>query len=432
MTDSCFIEILKHEIVPAMGCTEPAASALAGAKARELIGKDEVAEVRISASRDMVKNAMGVSIPGCLLKGLSAAVALGIAGGDTARKLSILSDVDEKMVDYASTLEPVLELAGDVPSLYVCVSVKSKTGHEASVTISGEHDSFSKVVLDGKVLNEVTSCGKANGESDFFADVTLGDVLSFADNVKVEEIDFLKDAIKANFNIAKYGMSHCFGLQVGKTMAKDITGKPADINQAFQLGAAYAAAGSDARMCGCPMPVYINSGSGNQGLTVTVPVKTVGEYLGAGEEKILRAVCVSELVGLMLTEKKSRLSALCGAFTAAIGTACAYAYLFGGGAGAMDEVINIMVANLTGIICDGAKKTCALKIYSCLEAAAMAVRLAFNGQCPDDKCGIVGADSRESISHLSIISKEGMEGTDKTIYSIMLDKVNSGSGNSLC
>lgn len=137
---------------------------------------------------------------------------------------------------------------------------------------------------------------------------------------------------------------------------------------------------------------------------------------------ILRAICVSELVGLMLTEKKSRLSALCGAFTASIGTACAYAYLLDGNDRTMDRVINTMVANLTGIICDGAKNTCALKIYSCLEAAAMAVKLALNGRSPDEQCGIVGNDSHSSISNLSMISKEGMEETDQTIYSIMTDK----------
>ena len=167
-------------------------------------------------------------------------------------------------------------------------------------------------------------------------------------------------------------------------------------------------------------PVIINSGSGNQGLTVTLPIYWVGRYLKCSDEAIARAVCTSELVGLVLTARKDRLSALCGAFTAAIGTACGYVFLLGGDVRQMDMAIRNMVANLTGIICDGAKNTCALKIYSCLEAASMSVKLAQKGHSPGKESGIVGSDSLESILHLTKISSEGMEKTDKTILSIML------------
>ncbi len=413
------LTLLRSEVVPAMGCTEPAASALAGAKAREYLEGD-VAEVRIAASRDMVKNAMGVGIPNCPHKGIAVAVALGVAGGDSSKKLNILSNVSPEMVERASALKTELEMVRDVPALYVEVTLKSDTGHTASVAISGEHDSFSRIVVDGKTLVENgATCYSNTRTTTYFDGVSLNDIVDFADTVDVSDLDFLRTAIEENMKIASYSMKHRYGLQVGRVMAEGMD-KPADLDQAFRLGSAYAAAGSDARMSGCTMPVYINSGSGNQGMTVTIPVKIAGDFLGLKEDRILRAACVSELVGLMLTEKKNRLSALCGAFTASIGTACGYVHLMGGDPEIMDKAINTMVANLTGIICDGAKKTCALKIYSCLEAAAMSVKLAFNGNAPDE-CGIVGADSGASISNLSRITSQGMEEPDQTIYSILVD-----------
>ncbi len=416
-----FTALLEREVVPAMGCTEPAASALAGAKARELL-EGSVSKVIISASRDMVKNAMGVGIPGCSLKGISAAVALGVAGGDTSRKLSILSSVTPQMAAFASKLSTELELAKDVPSLYVEVTLQSDTGHSVSVAISDEHDSFSKIVVDGTVKVDTTASCHTKKADNALENIEITDILHYAETVDPSTLGFLQTAVDSNMEIAKYSLKHRFGLQVGRVMAEGLANPPENLDCAFRLGAAHAAAGSDARMSGCPMPVYINSGSGNQGITVTVPVQILGTYLGLSQEKILRAICISELVGLMLTEKKSRLSALCGAFTAAIGTACAYAYLLDGKKETIDRVINTMVANLTGIICDGAKNTCALKIYSCLEASAMAVKLAISGRSPGEECGIVGNDSQSSISNLSMISKEGMEETDQTIYSIMVDK----------
>ena len=199
------------------------------------------------------------------------------------------------------------------------------------------------------------------------------------------------------------------------------------VDDAMRKAAALAASGSDARMSGSCRPVIINSGSGNQGITVTVPVALLSEYLKCGEEKLLSALAISELVGLILTNKKARLSALCGAFTASIATASAWVYLLGGGLKEMDAAINNMIANLTGIICDGAKKTCALKIYSSLIAASVAVHLAMRGMSASKESGIVGSDSLESIKYLSKLSHEGMEETDKTILKIMIEKSSTNS-----
>lgn len=415
-------ELLKKEMLPAMGCTEPAASALAGAKAREILESSEIENIEVYASRDMVKNAMGVGIPNCELKGILAAVALGVAGGETSKALSILSDVSSDQVERAKKYSISLQLVENVVPLYVSVKISSNDGY-AIATVSGEHDRFSHLEKNNKVLVDLPLEKKEsdNNDMDYMKSISLDEIIKYANEVDTGKLEFIAQAIKINMDIAKHSNSKGFGLEVGRTTSEEVL-NPTSLAQAFELGASLAAAGSDARMSGCNMPVIINSGSGNQGITVTVPVQTVGKYLKCSDEKILRAVCVSELVGLALTARKNRLSALCGAFTASIGTACAYVYLLGGDRKIMDRAINTMVGNLTGIICDGAKSTCALKIYSCLEAAALSVKLAFRGFSPAEESGIVGHDSLESITYLSKISSEGMLETDKTIVSIMLNK----------
>lgn len=415
-------ELLKKEMLPAMGCTEPAASALAGAKAREILESPEIENIEVYASRDMVKNAMGVGLPNCELKGILAAVALGVAGGQTSKALSILSDVSQQQIETAKKYSISLILVENVVPLYVSVKICSKDGY-AIATVSGEHDRFSHLEKNNQVLVDLPLEEKEsdNNDMEYMKSISLDEIIKYANEVDVCKLDFIDQAIKINMDIAKHSNSKGFGLEVGKTTSEEVL-NPSSLAQAFELGASLAAAGSDARMSGCSMPVIINSGSGNQGITVTVPVKTVGTYLKCSDEKILRAVCVSELVGLALTSRKNRLSALCGAFTASIGTACAYVYLMDGNRAVMDRAVNTMVGNLTGIICDGAKSTCALKIYSCLEAAALSVKLAFKGFSPAEESGIVGHDSLESINYLSKISSEGMLETDKTIVSIMLNK----------
>lgn len=424
MDKELLIELLKREMLPAMGCTEPASSALAGAKAREVLGSEQIVLAEVSASRDMIKNAMGVGIPDCSLKGIQAAVALGICGGNTEDKLSILSRISKEQIDKAIKLEETLNLVNDVPPLYVAVKVFDKDGNSAKVAISGEHDRFSYIEKNGDVLLDLpmdTSEHKAEQIIDV-ASLKLDDIIAFAKSIDCDDVPFIMDAVKINSEIALHSVNGEFGLEVGKTVFSERDSVPKSLADAFEIGASLAAAGSDARMSGCSMPVIINSGSGNQGITVTVPVKIVADYLKCSDRKLVQAVCVSELTGLVLTAKKNRLSALCGAFTASIGTACAWVYLLDGDRSKMDNAVNTMVGNLTGIICDGAKNTCALKIYSCLEAAALSVKLAMKGLAPGRESGIVGQDSLESVAYLSRISSEGMAETDKTIVSIMLNK----------
>ena len=419
-----YLKILRKEMRPAMGCTEPAASALAGAKASQLL-LGYPTSLEVITSRDMVKNAMGVGLPNCPLKGIQAAVALGASGGDVEKGLSILSNLSQEQIQRASTLPVLLSIEAGVPSLYIKVIARNNEGSSIAV-ISGEHERFSYLERHGQVLLSlaVDACGSSLEEEDakFLGTSSLSELLAWVQQAPQEALDLALESKETNMAIAKHAMEHSYGLSVGRIASESIGKEPSSLSEAFSLASAMAAAASDARMAGCPLPVIINSGSGNQGITLTVPLGVVGSYLRCSDEKLGRALLLSQLVGLALTTKKNRLSALCGAFTAAIGTACGLVYLLDGTLLEMDRAFNTMVGNLTGIICDGAKMTCALKIYSCIEAANLACKLAFRGMSPGSESGIVGKTSKESMDFLSRISREGMEETDKTILSIMLGK----------
>ncbi|MDC7242412.1 MAG: L-serine ammonia-lyase, iron-sulfur-dependent, subunit alpha, partial [Sphaerochaetaceae bacterium] len=409
-----FVDLLNKELVIAMGCTEPAASALAGARAAELLEGD-VDKIYVETSRDMVKNAMGVGIPNCKNKGIQAAVSLGVAGRSIENGLGILSDVSQDQRDRASKYKVELTMVEDVPPLYIKVTLKNDN-HESVAIVSGNHSYFSYLKKDGKVLvdeplSKVSEKGK---DSNFMADVSLDEIVDFATNLPKESSDLLIGAATTNLAISHHALTKEYGLAVGKHTYETLNDPPTSLDEALSLGATLAASASDARMAGCPFPVVINSGSGNQGITITLPIYTLAKYLNKTDDQLASALCIGELVGLGLTAKKDRLSALCGAFTAAIGTACGMVYLLDGTTSEMNRAINIMIANLTGIICDGAKNTCALKIYSCVQSADLALRLAMKGSSPSEESGIVGMDSVHSIDYLSRISHEGMEQTDKT------------------
>ncbi|HAF86594.1 MAG TPA: serine dehydratase subunit alpha family protein [Sphaerochaeta sp.] len=419
-----FLELLKKEMRPAMGCTEPAASALAGAKAGSLLG-DIPTSVEVVTSRDMVKNAMGVGLPNCSLKGIQAAVALGVCKGEVEKGLSILSEISEEQLRLAEHLAVSLSISSTVPSLYIKVTAHKGSSSSVAV-ISGEHDRFSFLQKDDEVLLSlpVDNCSSVLDESDqwLIGKASLADLLAYAEAAPEEAIALCLDAKNTNLAIAEHAVRNEYGLSVGRIASESLNQEPGSLSEAFSLGSALAAAASDARMAGCPLPVIINSGSGNQGITLTVPLAVVGSDLKKSDEALGKALVLSELVGLSLTARKNRLSALCGAFTAAIGTACGLVYLLDGDLEIMDRAINTMIGNLTGIICDGAKMTCSLKIYSCVEAANLACKLAFRGYSPGNESGIVGKNSLESMDFLARLSHEGMEETDKTILSIMLGK----------
>lgn len=414
--------LLRQELVMAMGCTEPAACALAGAKAAELLdGKPD--KVRIHTTRDILKNAMGVHIPGFDQKGVKAAVCLGIAIADASRGLDILSTISPSQKQYAAELIPELELVQNPLPLYIKVALSNST-HSSVAVISGSHTNFSHTERDGVVLEDkiIENVKQGMIDSQYVAKLTLSDIIAYSGNMAEDIEALLGKAIDINMRIAEQSLKKEYGLSVGKVLIKDLSRPPKSLDDAYNLGAALAAGGSDARMAGCQLPVMINSGSGNQGMALSIPIAVVARYLGKTQHEIAQALCIGELVGLMLSARKGRLSAQCGAFTAAIGTGCGLAFLQGGTRETMERVVNNMIGNLTGIVCDGAKMTCALKIYSCLHSAFLAIKLAFAGLSPDSECGIIGDDMDDSVNNLSHLTHDGMEHVDRNILDIMLDK----------
>ena len=425
MSDNAsIIGLLKKEMVTAMGCTEPAAAALAGSKARELL--DCVPEkLTVYASRDMIKNAMAVGIPNCEERGILTAVCLGVFSECRVKDLSILSAVTDAQRSNAAKLSTAsrLELAEGTDPVYV--KVEATAGEHKSVcVISGEHDRISDMQKDGNHIQITAQPGCQVGDevSNILNSMSLADVIDFVTDADMGELRFVMESAETNYALAKHSVETGYGLHVANALLEDMPARPGTLHEAMTFATAYAAAGSDARMSGCPKAVVINSGSGNQGITCTVPVLMLGRYMNCNDDKIIEALCISELVGLMITARKDRLSALCGAFTAAMGAGCGMIWLMGGSLNEMNLVIRTMVGDLSGIVCDGAKTSCALKICSSLQAACLAVRLAMRGNAPGRESGIIGGDAMESIDNLMTMSHDGMVDTDKVILSIMLNK----------
>ena len=425
--DQALLALLHKELKTVMGCTEPAAAALAGALARELLGRTPE-RASVSASRDLIKNVMGVGIPNSSFAGIDSAVGIGIFYGDPKAGLNILSQVapgdQPELTRFMEQGGIRVSLAKGVPSVYI--SVRLSAGSEtASVTIAGEHDKVVEKVKNGTVLlqeSETDRTGAEGGTSGYPEEWSVREIYDFVNRLSEEDGRFLLQAAAINKTIAEHSLAGSYGLEVGSSMQRNGIEELGSRDDAFRYGAVLASAASDARMAGCSLPVVINSGSGNQGLTATLPVLVLAEYLKTDSQTLVRALALSNLVAIYLAYHKGRLSALCGAYTAAIGTACAYVYLLEGEYEKMENVINIMFANMMGIICDGAKATCALKIHSCLESAAMSATLALNGSRAGSEAGILGNGPEETIEYAKRISHEGMERTDKTILSIMVDK----------
>lgn len=418
----CITQLLQKELVQAMGCTEPAACALAGAKAAELLeGKPE--QVKVLTTRDILKNAMGVNIPGFHKKGVKAAIALGVAGADSSLGLSILTNLTPEQKEYADSLIVDLDLVEDTSPLYIKVSLKNQN-HSSCAIVSGSHTNFSYLEKDGHLIqgeNIAMKCEESHDDT-FLEKMTVDDIINYSEHIPQEIEKLLLDAIHINLKVAEASLQTPYGLEVGKTMMKGCKNPPQSLEDAMNVGAALAAGGSDARMAGCQLPVVINSGSGNQGITLTIPIAVVASYLKKTDHETAVALCIAELVGLVLTALKGRLSAQCGAFTAATGTGCGLAYLQGGNAAVLERVIKNMIGDLTGVICDGAKMTCALKIYSCVQSAYLACKLAMEGIAPTPECGIIGEDANKTLGNLSRLTRNGMVRTDQTILNIMLDK----------
>lgn len=430
-TNQDLLIVLKKELIEAMGCTEPAAAALAGATAVQALRKEfalEPERISVAASRDIIKNAMSVGLPNSSLRGIKAAVVLGAVSGNPQDGLAVLARITPAVEARARVIleqEKVdLALREEAPPIFIEVTALAG-GHETMATIAHFHDRIESLRIDGveRVKSSCEAVDASSGMPVLFPSgyPSFTQMIAFADTVDLDAITFLLDAAVINMRLSDHSLDDPQAVGAACrpiTLAED---RKAVID-ALTVATAKAASASNARMAGSPLPVVINSGSGNQGITTTVPVAVLAEKLGASREALARALALSSIVAITVAARKGRLSSLCGAFTAAIGTACGFVRLLGGGSYEINCAVNNMVGNLTGIICDGAKGTCALKIDSAVHAAALSAVMAMDGKGAPSDAGIVGIDADDSIDHLERIVCEGMDMTDRTILDIMLTK----------
>ncbi len=423
MENKDIINLVKREVIKAIGCTEPIAVSLCTAKATETLGcMPERIEARLSAN--ILKNAMGVGIPGTGMTGLPIALALGASVGRSEYGLEVLRDVTPEAVEsgkkYIAEERIAISLKeGECDILYIEVEVFC--GEEsAKAVIAGAHTNFIYLSHGDKVLlDKRRGGGQCGGEEDL--PLTLRKVYDFATTAPLEDIEFIEEAARLNKAAAEASFKADYGHSLGRTILS------AGSNSIFGNGMfahilAYTSGACDARMSGAMIPVMSNSGSGNQGISATMPVVVYAEETGASHEQLVRALMLSHLTVIYIKQSLGRLSALCGCVVAASGSSCGLTYLMGGGYQEVSYAVKDMIAILTGMICDGAKPSCAMKVTSGVSTAVLAAMMAMNHRVVDSSEGIIDDDVDKSIMNMTRIGREGMTQTDRLILDIMTHK----------
>jgi len=412
-----YIDLLEGELVPALGCTEPIAIAYASAKARDALGAFPD-EIIVECSGNIIKNVKGVIVPTTHnMRGVEASAIIGAVGGDAEKKLEVLSGVTETDVEKTRELLSCnlckVILKKGVSNLYINVFMK-RDEETSRVLIADTHTNIVEVEKNGEIIykNEYKkSDDKTYDKEIFHVDM----IYEFANTVNVNDVEgVIGRQIEYNTKIADEGLKQSYGANVGKVLLHNSH----DIRT---LAKAYSAAGSDARMAGCTLPVIINSGSGNQGMTVSLPVIKYAECLAVPREKLIRALVLSNLLALYQKSGIGKLSAYCGAVSAACGAGAAITYLYGKPLEVIKMTIKNALGNVSGIVCDGAKSSCAAKIASSVDAAIMAHEMAMNGQVYSGGEGLNMDDVDRTIENVSHLAKEGMKETDISILEMMIN-----------
>ena len=415
-----YLNILKEELRPAMGCTEPIALALAGARVRELLGKlpDRV-EVKVSGN--IIKNVKSVIVPNTGgLHGIGPAVCVGIVAGDAAKELQVISTVsDEQRTALKAFLETAkLDIQPAPSDLVFDIDIAVYSGDEfARLRIVNHHTNIVHMEKNGDVLLDLPVAESSEDRLTDKSCLNIESIVEFADCVDIEDVrECVGEQIRCNMAIAEEGLKGNWGANVGSVLLARQGGL------LTKKAAAYAAAGSDARMSGCEMPVIILSGSGNQGITASVPVVVWARETGKSEEELLRAVTLSDLVTIFQKAGIGRLSAYCGAISAGCGAGAGIAYLQGGRFRAVAHTVVNSVAILSGTICDGAKPSCAAKIAAAVDAGVLGCDMFMENQQFYGGDGIVTKGVDKTVDNVGRLAREGMKETDKTILKIMLDE----------
>ena len=417
------IALVKREVVPAIGCTVPIAVALCVAKAAETLGvKPEKVSVWLSAN--ILKNAMGVGIPGTGMIGLPIAIALGTLIGKSEYQLEVLKDsvpeaveagkrfIDEKRISIA--LKPNID-----EKLYIEVCCEAGSDRSTAI-IAGGHTSFVYVSHNGDVLLDKQTAS-AEEEENTVPDLSLRKVYDFAMTAPLDEIRFILDTARLNKAAAEQSFTGNYGHGLGKMLRGTYEHKVMG-DSVFSHILSYTSGACDARMAGAMIPVMSNSGSGNQGISATLPVVVYAEENGKSEEELIRALMLSHLTVIYIKESLGRLSALCGCVVAATGSSCGITWLMGGTYEQITYAVQNMIANLTGMICDGAKPSCALKVTTGVSTAVLSAIMAMENRCVTSVEGIIDQDVDQSIRNLTRIGSQGMNETDKLVLDIMTNK----------
>lgn len=411
-----YVQILKEELVPAMGCTEPISIAYAAAKARQILD-DEPISAEVAVSPNIVKNAKSVTVPHTGgMRGIKSAFIVGLVAGNAEAELEVIAEVSKAQIQEMERQKEVFPVSVITPEntrvFDIAVTLRSKQ-HEAFVRIADEHTNVVCVKRDGEILFERAVEDRQKADK---SGLTVRKILEFADSVHIDDVRKTLDRqIDYNMAIAEAGLRNEYGANVGKVLLRSY--QP-DIKITAK---AYAAAASDARMNGCELPVVINSGSGNQGITASVPVIVYARGLHCSEEKLYRALCVSNLVTIHLKDGIGALSAYCGVVSAGAGAACGITYLLGGGEAEVSHTLVNALAIDSGIICDGAKASCAAKIATAVESGLLGLNMYYNGNEFFAGDGIVKSDVEGTIKSVSRLAHNGMRETDKEIIRIMLE-----------
>lgn len=418
-----YLRTLKKEVVPSEGCTEPIAIAYAASIAAEHL-KGEIKEVNIYLSKNVIKNALGVGIPGTGGVGIEIAAALGISIQKSYKKLTILSNFTENELKKAKEIVDKniinIKQKNTNKALYIEVELLSETS-KSKVIIEDTHTNVTLIECDDEIIMDNNSEVSEDLEEDYKL-FKIADIYNFAKEVDFDDIKFILESAKMNEKVSEEGLKGDYGLQVGSKIIQKGNFNLFSNDASNKIIAASAAA-SDARMDGCAMPIMTTAGSGNQGIACSIPVAQTARLLDKSEEELARALVLSNLVTIRIKKHMGRLSPLCGAGIAgATGASCGITYLLGGDLENINYCINNMISDLSGMICDGAKETCALKIATGTNAAIQCANLAMNGISATANDGIVAKDVEETIESIETLIQNGFKNVDDTILNIMLEK----------
>ena len=431
------IALIKQEVIPAIGCTEPIAVALCVAKATEILGcKPHRIEAHLSAN--ILKNAMGVGIPGTGMIGLPIAIALGALIGKSEYGLEVLKECTPDAVEAGKRMiaDEAISIKlkeGITEKLYIEITASAATTaasgatttssgtQSATAIIAGGHTNFIYLSHNGEVLLDapLKSTAEQNGNK---TALTLKKVYDFATTAPLEEIEFILEAQRLNKAAAETSFKGRYGHQLGRTLKESTREMSILGNNTFSKILSYTTAACDARMAGVMVPVMSNSGSGNQGITATLPITIYAEENNKSREELIRALTLSHLTVIYIKQSLGRLSALCGCVVAATGSSCGITYLMGGGYNQISFAVQNMIATLTGMVCDGAKPSCSLKIASGVSTSLLSAILAMEEKCVSSVEGIIDNDVDKSILNLTRIGSESMNETDHAVLDIMTHK----------